>query len=492
MSSSTNQATNNIISSARLNIPGAGNSGDDLHRMIEQVNQLSTRLNDIDQNLLFTKTEHDHLVDTVSDLSKKIDTSDRKLDSGFNRLEQLLGNLHAPCSPSNHTVPRTDEESLINIERPSAMESFLNATHGVRSSSSVMPAQPLPKFNGKPEEAAAWLREYELATGLNFWSDAGRVRGVGGCLTDDAEKWFLHRYMVNIPSDIKWSHFREEFCKTYFRKSDKLRLFQKILAHTQKPGDRLSTFLHDTVALCYDYDAKMSEDDVITHFLRGVRPFYKGTLCACIKDDRHLNNLEDAIRAIEDSEEDNNNKVDNRRKTFSGAKRSNSVTSNNEELGSSRERRLPKDYLCFNCSKAGHMLRDCDQPQDPVRIKANSSKSRQGRQNSPRSVGLVEDVPPPSISSVDYEEIIIPQPWEIVPLDIQIGSVDGVSATLGRERATQTELVPSFNGQLNGVSATPVGERATQADLVPPICVEGENMQACLTGGEDYTNGIKM
>ena len=255
----------NIVNPSRFNIQSR-NQEMDPSQIVSQFSTMNKRIQEIDEHLIATKHEHDKLVDRVSDLQTEMTTN-------FNEIKRLLTGSQntANTTVQNRSVLGTDESFF---PRPSHLDSFIQNTEVQRSSTSLAKPHPLPIFDGRPEEAASWLTKYEMACALNFWKDAEMLRGVGGCVTGIAERWFLGRYMAKMANanEKSWSHFRTEFCKMFFRKGDRFRLLKKILSHNQKPGERLSTFFLNVIALCNDYDPTMGEDDIITHFLRGMKP----------------------------------------------------------------------------------------------------------------------------------------------------------------------------------------------------------------------------
>jgi len=423
-------------------------------------NGIVNKMNALDEGISLAKHEHDKLVDQVSDLAIKVGKSSAKttslvtevatLSDSFQALKELIEThvtktmgSSAPGTGNRHTGSRQPQLPLnpppasdLTMDDSHLMETFMASTETPRQSTSLIKPCPLPSFDGNPRKAHQWLEEYEIACSLNNWSSTEMIRGVSGCLTGDAKNWLRGRYMPLLSRTVpaEWSHFREEYCKTYFKKGDRLSLLREILSDNMKPSERLCAFFHRVVVNCRDYDPHMNEDDIVAHILKGIRPFYKPVLSSHLRlSGRTLNAVEEAIRSIEDNEdgsyarESNHAKNKGKRRVFPVDHRKSSQATENRSVGpsSSAHARANSQYVCYNCEAQGHRLRDCPQPKDVEKIRANYAKFK--KQSRPKTVGLVECVSASSVELVT-EVLVKPPTWTISSRDIQIGAVNGVAA----------------------------------------------------------------
>lgn len=401
-----------------------------MNKLFDSVSQMESRLSSTDANLLVTKQGLD-------EFSDKLDSEVQVIKSMLTQLTKMGANdSRSDAQEVEHSVnlPETRNDSVNHLVGASFRESMASiATE--RSRESLIAPQPLPSFDGNPEKAATWLREYEMACTLNWWKDAEMIRGVGRCFSGDAKNWLLHRYMPDLTSgSVTWLHFKEEFCKAYFRNSDRLRLYDKIRNYNQK-DERLSAFFNSMVALCHDYDPDMGEKDIITHFTRGVKSNYRSviTMCCFLKPNCSLKELECAIRQMEDEENwDRLRHINDRSGRWKFSKTSNKVTSQSQATDvqdntttASTESNVSNRIICYNCLKLGHRVGECDQPKDVSRIKMNAQRLQKRKK---KVVGVIEEGEIQTRREETCE-------WNMIPESIH----DGKSGDPGESSTSLTE-----------------------------------------------------
>lgn len=303
---------------------------------------------------LKTKTEHrfDKMEETLASLAKAIET-----------IGEMIHQQHVPGTEESklNTAMREDGD------RTSAYESLIagNSQGRIPVTQYVKP----PAFDGKPETAISWLREYEMAAGHNFWTDSEMVKSVGRCLIGSASDWFRMKYLPSLlpGSEVKWKDFKVAFKDAYFRESDRLRLLDELRTRKMAAHERPSDYFYGMRSLCHDYDADMSEEHIVSYIVRGMGREYQSAFSA---SSNSLNDIERIIRRLEDMRTSTTVKVSDP----GSRKKDDSRNSGRKRIQQTRN--VNPEIICYNCLEKGHYLSQCKQPKDLVKIRENSKRIR--------------------------------------------------------------------------------------------------------------------
>ena len=145
-----------------------------------------------------------HLTEQFKQFSNTVAETKNETAIQFDEIKTLIKSV---IDKPNHDLDATlpDNRRRTQIIDDSILETFL--TRPISSASNNQPNQPhnpmikpmeMPLFNGDPDNACKWLRQYELTASLNFWGSQELIRSVGRCLTEDALNWYLYAFVPKL------------------------------------------------------------------------------------------------------------------------------------------------------------------------------------------------------------------------------------------------------------------------------------------------------
>ncbi|UYV64864.1 hypothetical protein LAZ67_3002201, partial [Cordylochernes scorpioides] len=125
-----------------------------------------------------------------------------------------------------------------------------------------------PNFSGKCCELAhLWLKDYSRVAAHNGWDESMCLANVVFFLEGAARCWF-----DNVEESITtWKTFKEEFTRTFGDKEDYARRIESSLkVRAQKPDESVELYIQDVLNLCRQLNPNMSEEDRVSHLMKGV------------------------------------------------------------------------------------------------------------------------------------------------------------------------------------------------------------------------------
>ncbi|UYV77347.1 hypothetical protein LAZ67_15000588, partial [Cordylochernes scorpioides] len=132
--------------------------------------------------------------------------------------------------------------------------------------------QHLPRnpsmFSGEDgEDPLTWLKGYNRVAKYNHWDETLCLANVYFYLNGTALKWFEN----NEETIRNWGEFTTQL-ESVFGKSESLRLLaeKKLKIRAQLKGESTEFYMQDVLRLCKEVDLQMSEDDKISHLMKGI------------------------------------------------------------------------------------------------------------------------------------------------------------------------------------------------------------------------------
>lgn len=130
-----------------------------------------------------------------------------------------------------------------------------------------LPREPCCFSGLSTEDAEKWKNDYERIANYNHWDDSVRLANVVFYLSGTARLWFDN----NEDQFKNWSDFERLFEETFGRPED-LKSFAEGLLRTraQRPGETYESYIQDVLSLCRRIDKSMTEDQKVSHLMKGV------------------------------------------------------------------------------------------------------------------------------------------------------------------------------------------------------------------------------
>ncbi|UYV68419.1 hypothetical protein LAZ67_5004277, partial [Cordylochernes scorpioides] len=132
--------------------------------------------------------------------------------------------------------------------------------------------QHLPRnpsmFSGEDgEDPLTWLKGYNRVAKYNHWDETLCLANVYFYLNGTALKWFEN----NEETIRNWGEFTTQL-ESVFGKSESLRLLaeKKLKIRAQLKGESTEFYIQDVLRLCKEVDLQMSEEDKISHLMKGI------------------------------------------------------------------------------------------------------------------------------------------------------------------------------------------------------------------------------
>lgn len=123
-------------------------------------------------------------------------------------------------------------------------------------------------FCGEPgQDPTRWLKEYERVSKYNRWDDTLQLANVYFFLDGTARQW----YENNEETLTSWTVFETKL-KTTFGDNETCirRAKDQLKSRAQKPGESIQSYIQDVLGLCHQIDSDMSDEDKVSHLMKGV------------------------------------------------------------------------------------------------------------------------------------------------------------------------------------------------------------------------------
>lgn len=147
-------------------------------------------------------------------------------------------------------------------------------------------------FAGQPgEDPIKWLKAYDRVAKFNRWDDMMCLANVSFYLTGTAGLWFEN----NEDKLDSWEKFQTELKKVFGDAQRHIRRAQETLkTRAQRPGEDTQAYIQDVLQLCHRVDANMSEDDKVSHLMKGVsEDIYQALLM------KEINNTNEFVKWVQ-------------------------------------------------------------------------------------------------------------------------------------------------------------------------------------------------
>ena len=281
--------------------------------------------------------------------------------SGDHRNENTLNTRGVPNNGSAATAPEPrigsnseptqavhcTEEALVKI-----MEAMTQKNNGKRPA--VLKQSP-PKFEGEPEQAVIWLKDYRLIAQSNQWTHVEMAQYLPTALQSKAKEWFHGEYDGIIP---EWKEFEVKFLEVFvpagYEQECKRKFYSLKRAENEKPIDYLNKLLY----LRTQMKPKPSESEIVDCIKIGVLGMYAPAIMNLSSLSEVRSTLSRLTKLNEDREQYRaqtrpNNRTDN-------------VRPQHREVEIVHEQKKAKEFepTCFNCGKTKHFARNCPEPRD--------------------------------------------------------------------------------------------------------------------------------
>ncbi|UYV71409.1 hypothetical protein LAZ67_8003042, partial [Cordylochernes scorpioides] len=132
--------------------------------------------------------------------------------------------------------------------------------------------QHLPRnpsiFSGEDgEDLQKWLKGYARVARYNHWDETLCLTKVYFYLSGTALKWFEN----NEESIQTWKEFTSQLENVFGKKENsKLQAEKKLKTRVQLKGESTECYIQDLLCLCKEVDPQMSEEDKISHLMKGI------------------------------------------------------------------------------------------------------------------------------------------------------------------------------------------------------------------------------
>ena len=266
-------------------------------------------------------------------------------------------------------------------------------------------------FDGR-EDVDDWIEHFIHVAKCNNWNEDMQIRRIPIYLKDTAELWFRD-FMRISQSDNSCSSITLQEIFDGMRSALRPKNFRSInqsalICRLQGLNEPVATYHYDVLRLCYKMNPNMSEEDKLTHVMRGLK---SGMLeKVLVLEPKDCSDLLNKLRSIEEAEFLSNQRPgynfllvrENKEKELSSASKlpikpveesevdklcklvKDLLTSRKEAFNPSLNRNYNPNYrstpfprysrtvdgrpICFNCNTPGHTINSCPRPRrDPNR-----------------------------------------------------------------------------------------------------------------------------
>ncbi|UYV65326.1 hypothetical protein LAZ67_3003950, partial [Cordylochernes scorpioides] len=117
------------------------------------------------------------------------------------------------------------------------------------------------------ENLQKWLKGYARVARYNHWDETLCLTKVYFYLSGTALKWFEN----NEESIQTWKEFTSQLENVFGKKENsKLQAEKKLKTRAQLKGESTECYIQDVLCLCKEVDPQMSEEDKISHLMKGI------------------------------------------------------------------------------------------------------------------------------------------------------------------------------------------------------------------------------
>ncbi|UYV64358.1 hypothetical protein LAZ67_3000382 [Cordylochernes scorpioides] len=158
----------------------------------------------------------------------------------------------------------------INSVEPEETSMNVKTEAGTQVSNYIV--QHLPRnpsiFSGEDgEDLQKWLKGYARVAKYNHWDETLCLTKVYFYLSGTALKWFEN----NEESIQTWKAFTSQLENVFGKKENsKLQAEKKLKTRAQLKGESTEFYIQDVLCLCKEADLQMSEEDKISHLMKGI------------------------------------------------------------------------------------------------------------------------------------------------------------------------------------------------------------------------------
>ncbi|UYV67832.1 hypothetical protein LAZ67_5002180, partial [Cordylochernes scorpioides] len=172
-------------------------------------------------------------------------------------------------------VEKLDRYPLRNKRKIDSVESdetSMNVKTEAGTQVSNYVVQHLPRnpsiFSGEDgEDLQKWLKRYARVARYNHWDETLCLTKVYFYLSGTALKWFEN----NEESIQTWKEFTSQLENVFGKKENsKLQAEKKLKTRAQLKGESTECYIQDLLCLCKEVDPQMSEEDKISHLMKGI------------------------------------------------------------------------------------------------------------------------------------------------------------------------------------------------------------------------------
>ncbi|UYV62467.1 EPM2AIP1 [Cordylochernes scorpioides] len=172
-------------------------------------------------------------------------------------------------------VEKLDRYPLRNkrqIDSVESDETSMNVKTEAGTQVSNYVVQHLPRnpsiFSGEDgEDLQKWLKGYARVAKYNHWDETLCLTKVYFYLSGTALKWFEN----NNESIQTWKEFTSQLENVFGKKENsKLQAEKKLKTRAQLKGESTEFYIQDVLCLCKEANLQMSEEDKISHLMKGI------------------------------------------------------------------------------------------------------------------------------------------------------------------------------------------------------------------------------
>ena len=279
----------------------------------------------------------------------------------------------------------------------------------------VILKQKPPTFNGAPENARLWLKEYQIVANLNNWSNKEKAQYLSTAFTDKAKTWFEGQYDGEIP---EWDDFECRFNDNYQTTGYNHRKLCEFYLREQQEGENPIEYLDQLIKLRNEITPKPTDSEVVARAKRGVT----GRYTAAVINIEDLKELRSTLNKMVEAfgEKDKQRKTQSKPVTTTAGAQKPSQPAQNVKYTSrpTISAQPPKEFkiTCYNCDRVGHYSKQCPEPKDVNKITQNFANVQNARNPYPRENLYRNEWRPPNRqnqynqSSQGYNQWVPPEP----------------------------------------------------------------------------------
>ncbi|UYV79931.1 K02A2.6-like [Cordylochernes scorpioides] len=190
----------------------------------------------------------------------KRDVRQTKIFQGLISTLQLVERLDRYPLRNKRKIDSVEpEETSMNVKKEGTQVSNYVVQH--------LPRNP-SIFSGEDgEDLQKWLKGYARVARYNHWDETLCLTKVYFYLSGTALKWFEN----NEESIQTWKEFTSQLENVFGKKENsKLQAEKKLKTRAQLKGESTECYIQDLLCLCKEVDPQMSEEDKISHLMKGI------------------------------------------------------------------------------------------------------------------------------------------------------------------------------------------------------------------------------